>query len=268
MYFFYIDESGDRNPTVKRDEPFVLTAVGFYENRWNRFDRTVNHVKRELIRSIYDREKIRLELADAEVHSSDIRIPKLRERHKFLSRLTDDELDRLVETFYRQLGQQYMRVFSVVIEKAKLRDFMDSDKLTKKAYELLLERIEMYLFCIHPKHNGICIVDNTTRQLNRSLAMKHSYFQARGTSSECKLRHIVEEPLFVESELCNGVQLADLCAYNIFHAFKYKKLDYPYFQRILPYIFTNLQTGDDKLEGLKIFPDDSDYIEMVKDVQK
>jgi len=266
MYFFYIDESGDRNPNVKRDEPFVLTAVGFYENRWNRFDRTVNHVKRELIRNIYYRDKIQLELADAEVHSSEIRIPKLRVQHKFLSRLTDDELDGLVEIFYDQLKQQYMRVFSVVIEKAKLRDFMDSDKLTRKAYELLLERIEMYLRCIHPKHNGICIIDSTTRQLNRLLAMKHSYFQATGTSSGCKLGHIIEEPLFVESELCNGVQLSDLCAYNVFHAFKYKKMDYPFFQRIFPYIFTNYNTGDNKMEGLKIFPDDSDYVKMVKDV--
>jgi len=265
MYFFYIDESGDRNPNVKRDEPFVLTAVGFYENRWNRFDKSVNHVKRELIRNILDREKIKLELADAEVHSSDIRIPKLRMKHKFLSELTDDELTRLVETFYDQLGQQYMRVFCVVVEKAKLRDYMDSDKLTKKAYELLLERIEMYLLCVHSKHNGICIVDNTTRQLNRSLAMKHSYFQIAGTSSGCKLRHIIEEPLFVESELCNGVQLADLCAYNVFHAFNYKKLDYPFFQRILPYIFTNYNTGDEKIEGLKIFPDDSEYIQLFKD---
>lgn len=259
---------GGRNPNVKRDEPFVLTAIGFYEHRWNRFDREINHVKRLLIRNIKRRVRIPLELADAEIHSSDIRIPKQRKRHKFLSELTDDELDRLVETFYNQLGQQYMQVFSVVIEKAKLRDFMDSDKVTKKAYELLLERIEMYLRCVHPKHNGICIVDNTTRQLNRSLAMKHSYFQAAGTSSGCKLRHIIEEPLFVESELCNGVQLADLCAYNIFHAFRYKKLDYPYFQRILPYIFSNSHTSDDKLEGLKIFPDDSDYIEMVKEIQK
>jgi len=268
MYFFYIDESGDRNPTVKRHEPFVLTAVGLFENRWRLFDRNVNHVKRELIRNINFRDKIQLELADAEVHSSDIRIPKLRAKHKFLSRITDDEFDRLIETFYFQLGQQYMRVFSVVIEKAKLKDYMDSDKLTRKAYELLLERIEMYLCCIHSKHNGICIVDSTTRQLNRSLAMKHSYFQANRTSSGCTLRHIIEEPLFVESELCNGVQLSDLCSYNIFHAFNYKKFDYPFFQRILPYIFSNYHTSEEKIEGLKIFPDDSDYIKMFRDAQK
>lgn len=62
-------------------------------------------------------------------------------------------------------------------------------------------------------------------------------------------------PFFVESYLSNGVQLADLCAYNIFRAFKYESEDYEYFQKILPYIYNSKLTKGSKLDGLKIFPD-------------
>jgi len=33
MYFFHIDESGNRD-VKKTDEPYVLTALGMYENQW------------------------------------------------------------------------------------------------------------------------------------------------------------------------------------------------------------------------------------------
>lgn len=266
MYFFYLDESGHRNPKERRDEPFVLTAVGLWEGKWRHLDASINKVKRKLILNIKNRDGVQLELADAEVHSSPIRISKMRNKHKFLGRLTDDELMELVNTYYQQLLIQNCRIFTVIIDKTKLFDYIDEEKLIRKAYEMILERIETFLTCEHPRHNGICIVDNTTKQLNRSLAMKHIYFQAKGTSAGVKLWHIIEEPLFVASELCNGVQLADLCAYNIFHVFNYQKPDYPYFKRILPYIYYCQYGKEKRLEGLKIFPDESSYFDLVKNI--
>lgn len=37
MYFFHIDESGNRD-VKKTDEPHVLTALGMYENQWRGFE--------------------------------------------------------------------------------------------------------------------------------------------------------------------------------------------------------------------------------------
>ena len=45
MYFFYLDESGDRNPAVKQDEPFVLVAVGMHEFQWRKFEAEINSSK-------------------------------------------------------------------------------------------------------------------------------------------------------------------------------------------------------------------------------
>ena len=66
MYFFYLDESGDRNPVAKQDEPFVLVAVGMHEFQWRRFEAEINSCKRELIRKISARTGVTLDLADSD----------------------------------------------------------------------------------------------------------------------------------------------------------------------------------------------------------
>jgi hypothetical protein len=139
MYFFYIDESGEKNPAIKKYEPFVFLAVGLHELQWKRFETIINGRKRKLIRDINDREGIQLELADAEIRSSDIRIPKKRTKHKFLKHLTEIELKELIELYYQQLKERHFQIFAVVVDKECLHDYMDIEKLLKKVYELLLE---------------------------------------------------------------------------------------------------------------------------------
>jgi len=268
MYFFYIDESGEKNPKVKKDEPFVYIALALHEYQWKKFESIVNNYKLKLIKNIYDREQVQLELADAEIHSSDIRIPQNREKHKFLKYLTDAELEELIKTFYVQLGERHFTIFSAVIDKSNLREYMDWEKLSKKAYELILERSERFLDDEHSKQQAIFVLDNTSKQLNRSIAMKHSYFQRNRTSSNVKLKHIVEIPFFVESYLSNGVQLADLCAYNIFRAFKYKDVNYEYFKYILPFIYCGKRTREEKIDGLKVFPDNHQWQNFLIEVEK
>jgi hypothetical protein len=263
MYLFYIDESGDKNPLVKPDEPFVMVSVCFHEYQWKKFERTINNEKLRLIQQINTRTGIRLELADAEIHSEAVRIPKKRSEHPFLKHLTHEELTQLVNVMYDQLSPRHMTIIASVIDKTRLEPFMNIDKMTKKAYELLLERGETHLAIEHDKQQAIFIIDNTTKQMNRSVAMKHSYFQREGTSSGVRLRHVVELPLFVESNLSNGVQLADLCAYNIYRTFRSGDATYPFFQRILPFICKSPRTDPGKLDGLKVFPDNHRWSDLL-----
>ena len=95
--------------------------------------------------------------------------------------------------------------------------------------------------------------------MNRSLAMKHAYFQQCGTSSGCRLRHIIEMPLFVRSELSNGIQLADLVSYNIYRAFKTGDLAYPWFRKVTPFIWPGNSATPGIPTGLKIFPPESPF---------
>ena len=84
----------------------------------------------------------------------------------------------------------------------------------------------------HPKHRALIVMDDTSRQLNRAVAMKHASFQRAGNRN-MTFPAIVEYPFFTRSELSNGVQLADLLAYSVYRAFKDEDLGYPYFERVL-----------------------------------
>ena len=112
------------------------------------------------------------------------------------------------------------------------------------------------------------VTDDVGLQQNRSLAMKHAYIMDRGTANNLWLKHICEMPMFVRSELSNGVQLADLCSYNIYRAFKTGDLDYPFFQRIAPYIWSRSEPVPYPFAGLHVFPDDSPLHGLVDEFEK
>jgi len=268
MYFFYIDESGTRDPettgTRKDGTPFqkehlyVLTAVALYEHRWHKFERALTNLKLELADNIHRRCGERLDLSHCEVKSTWLRVPKERAaQSRFLHLLTDQERLRITETYYSQISQQRMIVFAVVIDKRKLHDHMTHQLIHKKAYELLLERIEQYLGEYHNNHQGLIVIDDTQRQLNRAVALKHAFFQREGNAN-LRFRHIVEYPFFTESTLSNGIQLADLCSYNVYRAFRNEQMEYPYFRALIPAIYRSKRTAATKLDGLKVFPEDSE----------
>lgn len=274
MYFVYVDESGTRDPQTtgqrkdgsifEKDWLYVLIGVSLFEMKWFQFEYIINQKKLSFLQNIKKRDNIILELADTEVKSTQIRITKERQKHKFLSRLTSEELAELVELFLKQPAYHSMKIFAVVIDKRLLHSYMDQEKIHRKAYELLLERVQWFMKMEHDKHRALMVLDDCGLQMNRALAMKHSYFQREGTSSGSRISHIVEMPMFVESSLSNGVQLADLCAYNVYRAFKYGNLDYPYFQTIQEQLYSAPNRSIIEIEGLKVFPDDSPLVNLAK----
>jgi hypothetical protein len=266
MYFFYFDESGCRDPDVggngqpEKDPIYVLSAIGMFERKWRVFDRSITRVKLELTDYLYHAGKGSFELADCEVKSNWIRIAQEREKKSpFLYSLDADDRERLVKTYFSQLATTNAVMFSVVIDKRHLFDHMTHEILHKKAYELILERIEQFMGEYHPKHNALIVMDDTSKELNRAVAMKHAYFQRSGNQN-VQFRHIIEYPFFTRSELSNGVQLVDLCGYNVYRAFKSKDFKYPYFELLLPHFYK--REHHNRLDGLKVWPEGSELIEF------
>ncbi|MDQ2866860.1 MAG: DUF3800 domain-containing protein [Verrucomicrobiota bacterium] len=179
----------------------------------------------------------------------------------FLDALSHLERVRIANTFFDQLRPQHMHVFSVVVDKRKLHGHVDHDILFKKAFELLLERIEHFMFEFYPKHQALVVIDDNGRSANRSLTMKHAYIQREG-NNVMKFRHIVEYPMFTDSVLSNGIQLADLCGYNVYRAFRDQDFKYAFFTRLLDRFYTSRRTDVMKLDGLKIWPNDSELVEF------
>lgn len=261
MYYFYADESGTCSTSEAAlnsgDWLYVLAAVSLFEHRWHKFEKFLRRRKRQLGDDIHRRAGVRLGLADYEIKSNWIRNAKERADHPFLSHLDEGQLRGLVDAFYEQLGYHHMYVFAVVIDKRHLRDYMDYTRTHRKAWELLLERIQFFMKSEHQKHQAVIVADDVTRQANLALAEKVVYLQEEGTSSGCWLSNISGLPLFTKSELSNGIQLADLCAYNIYRAFSQRDLSYPFFRRIAPYLWRSKTRRDGTVDGLKVFPDES-----------
>ena len=268
MYFFYFDESGSRDPSVgtaeqPKDHIYVLLAIGLYERQWRSFELAITHLKLELAGYLRRDGKGQFDLGDCEVKSNWIRNAKERaQKSGFLAALSPADRERLVAGYYQQIAERNAVVLASVIDKRHLHDHMTHETLHKKAYEFLLERIEQFMREYHPKHQALIVMDDTSRTLNQAVAFKHAYFQRVGNQN-LRFRQIVEYPFFTRSELSNGVQLADLLAYNVYRAFKGEDLAYPYFDMLLPSFYR--RSGDATLDGLKVWPEASSLVKLARD---
>lgn len=260
MYLCYIDETGNRDPrlripqrdgAVKDGDPlYVLTALCIFEQRWHTMEKPINRHKVSLIERIKRDTGISLTLGDCEIKSNWIRQPGERAKRPFLASLSADELTSLANVFYQQLAAAKGTLFAVLIDKRHLPAGTTQHDIHLRSWERLLELIEHFMRARHHKHQAIMINDDVGRTQNHMLAMTHAQLLDRGTGRDTWLRHICEMPMFVRSELSAGVQLADLCSYNIYRAFKSGNLAYPFFQRIAPFIWTS----HDRVNAGKPFP--------------
>ncbi len=267
MYFFYIDESGSRDPSTgtaekPKDHLYVLLAVGIYERQWRPFDQSIARTKLRMAEELRRAGQARFDLADCEIKSNWLRNAKEREaKSRFLHALSEENRETLVASYLDQLEPRNAVIMAAVIDKRYLQPHTTHETLHKKAYEFLLERIQRYMGEYHPKHQALIIMDDTSKQLNRAVAMKHAWFQRDGNQN-LKFPNIVEYPFFTASELSHGVQLADMLAYNVYRAFRGEDLTYPYYVSLVPYIYRR-KTGK-VLDGLKVWPEGSPLIKLAR----
>ncbi|MBF0157189.1 MAG: DUF3800 domain-containing protein [Magnetococcales bacterium] len=243
MYIFYVDVSGNGDPSVgtvenPKDHLYVLLAVGIYEGRWRLFEDEISGAKLRLANAVVPMSSQNsFELAECEVKSNWVRNKKERTaKSRFLNSLEDRQIKDLVGLYFQQLSKLNATVIAVVIDKRHLHVHFDQKMLYNKAYELALERIQHYMREYHSRHLALVVMDDTSKELNRAVAMRHASFQRSGNRN-MYFPQIVEYPFFTASELSNGVQLSDLLAYSVYHAFKYEKVDYPFFDMLFPYIY-------------------------------
>ena len=91
----------------------------------------------------------------------------------------------------------------------------DQQELHNNAWKLLCERVESYMKECHPKHKAILVTDDPDKQKDLQTTRVHVNLYRNGASSGLTLKQIIEMPMFVRSATCVGVQLADLCCYNV-----------------------------------------------------
>ena len=149
MYFYYFDESGSYDPSADtaeklKDHLYVLLTSGMYEGQWRYFDTTVFGLQLELVEYLHRDGKDSFVLADCEVKSN------------------------------------WVRILANVIDNRVLHNHFTHDTLHVRAYGFLLEHIQHYMRKCHWKHPVLIVMDATSRQLNRAVAMKYASYQQAG----------------------------------------------------------------------------------------
>ena len=266
MYFFYLDESGSRDLNTGTEENpthiYVLLAVGIYEGNWRSFEREVSQVKMQIASRLRRDGKGDFDPADCEVKSNWLRLAEaLQKDSPFLSALEPGDIKRLTDVYREQVVKRSCIAIATVIDKRYLRPGTTGDVFHRIAYELVLERVQNYMVEYQPWHQALVVMDDTSVQLNRAVAMRHESLLRRGNRN-MRFSNIVEYPFFTRSELSNGVQLADQLAYNVYRAFRNEDVAYPYFEELFPHFYRGLKGR--VLHGIKVWPNNSPLVRVAR----
>jgi hypothetical protein len=251
MYLCYVDESGT-SAIPGNTSHFVLAGLTIPIRKWNECERKIQTIKAKFqlstaeihtgwILRIYNEQN---KVPDFETLSYSQRrteVEKLRKieilRHQ---RATNKGALKQLKKNYRQteayihltLSQRkdfvfevakqigswgFTRLFAECIDKVYFDPRRTPITIDAQAFEQLVSRLERYLSCEKKepgkKDYGLLVHDN-----NDTIAKKHTElmkkFHQHGTFWT-SVNHIIETPLFVNSELTSMIQLADVCAYSI-----------------------------------------------------
>jgi hypothetical protein len=126
----------------------------------------------------------------------------------------DDRLNLFREVCDTLNDMSFVRIFAETIDKVSCRT-KSKEQIIEQAFMQVVTRFESYLVAMskttgNPQY-GILVQDNNDT-VNDRIKRHMEYFHESGTLYR-DINHIIETPFFVDSELTNMVQVADVCAY-------------------------------------------------------
>jgi hypothetical protein len=207
---FYIDEAGSTQrysipiqPDRGETAVFLLFALAMPLADWRDFDRAYLHLKQHFFR----KEIIRSRQPPPrwEVKGNDLCAPRNKDsqrRHAFLREVFD-------------LCERYeATAFGVTFVKDHINP-MAPEARYGLALQYLAERFNIYLTESQTYNHGILIADARMKQLN--FRVKTSYLSyIFGNETGKSLTNLIEGPLFADSKLTAGLQIADNLAAALF----------------------------------------------------
>ncbi|WP_316227767.1 DUF3800 domain-containing protein [Bradyrhizobium sp. SZCCHNR3015] len=212
QWALYLDETGSTEahgiPVKTGDTPiFTLGGVILPLDRWREYDRKYLYLKREFFRAEIDRSK-KSDIA-WEIKGTDLFAPRnaASERNKvFVYRV----LDLIKEFGGRVIGVTFLK---------SVKEPMSRTSIYTKALQIIAERYDVFLREIDG--SGILIIDSRmahTRKgggLDYAVAVSYLSF-IFGNKEGQQLKRIIEGPIFADSGLTAGLQMADIVSGMIY----------------------------------------------------
>ena len=219
----YIDEAGNpdphREPLVNGETPlFSLTGVAFPLTEWRQRDRAYLRLKRQFFPDMMGRADKRDE--EVEIKGRDLTGPHQKNSTR------RQEYNRRVLKFVNQHGG---KAFAATFLKSAGQP-MPSRSLYTKALQILVERVSVYIAESMTYDEAILICDSRMKGgagLDIDVARSHMSY-IFGHSTGRTFTNIVEAPLFADSRLTVGLQIADIVAANLYASY------YDYYLRLTP----------------------------------
>ncbi len=192
----YIDESGHPRPTDSSTRP-VLLAACIKERDVGRLTRTLYSMKASYLAPLS------LTRGEQEGHAIE-----------FLNRrslLKSPEKRTYAEALFDFIRDSDLTLFAMVMERP-YQNLYQHETFLQPQFRWLLERIERFMERDHPQQFALPIFDGQDPRSNEKLSRCFTSFMARSRIGRA-MQHIVPSPLFVDSTLTPGIQIADMCAY-------------------------------------------------------
>lgn len=234
----YVDDSG--SPALKdHTKYYVISGVIVHETDMNQVERAIQRYRRTHFVDAY---------AESEIHVHDIY-----KSQKEYAALTKERKYQLLDELYHAIELLPIRVISVGIDKALVQAQKPHWNIFNAAWTFLCERFDMYIDDNGNSLNkGLIIVDKSSKMPEKEITNTVSRLRRFGSSFQ-DLSTLAEEPIFIDSHLREGIQVADACAYatlkNLNGHDKFTK----YWDVVRGKLRSNVY-GEVSGYGLKIFP--------------
>lgn len=192
----FIDESGHPNPGDPCTRP-VLLAVCVKESDAGRLVRAVYGIRRSLLG------KMKLSREEQELKASAIL-----NRPSILKNVAKKEF---AESLFEYLRDAPLAVFAIVMERPP-RDIYEGIDALQRHQLYLLQRIQRHMEREHETEMATCVYDDRDVATNKRFSECFTSFMARSETGKA-MANVVPFPLFADSSLTAGIQIADLFAY-------------------------------------------------------
>lgn len=220
----FIDESGHPRPSDASTHPVIL-SVCIKESDM-----------RTLTRALFSLRK---------THLSGLTLTKEEQEGKGVAFLNRRSLTQIsakreyVESLFEFLRDFDLHTFGITMERPDRVPYESAATLPTQ-YRWLLERIERFMENEHPTHWALPIFDTRDPSQNRLLSESFTGYMARSTEGRA-MQRIIPSPLFVDSSITPGIQIADLFAYVIRlneenSLYQTRAITDPYFSAIKRYV--------------------------------
>lgn len=288
VYFCYIDESG--TPKIPGNTShYVLVGIAIPISKWKTCENKIHRIKKkydlvgkeihtawilrkyleqsrikgfeELDNSArrYEVEKIRkselLKLQKSKNHKHYKQTRKNYRQTEAYIHLTHTERVAFIEEIADVIGSlSFARLFGEAIDKVYFDPNKSKLSLDEQGLEQLVSRFEQYLKIRSKTLNNNGVYGTLIHDNNETVSRKHTDLMKRfhkyGTLWT-SIEKIIETPFFVNSELTNLVQIADLCCYSIRRYLENGETNL--FDRLKK----RIDRKNDKIVGIRHFTSDS-----------